>query len=85
MGYLPLRDAKLLSHSVNSMRRYSVKIYNEKKEAMMTKDSHANSQRTSSAGSDSDAILSALCRFGSHDPAYVEETDGLSGTSESKH
>lgn len=66
MSYLPLRDAKLLNHSVNSMRRYSVNIYNEKKEAMLADDDHANTQRTDMACPDSDAILSALCVFESH-------------------
>ena len=75
MSYLPLRDAKLLNSSINSMRRYSVNIYNEKKETMTATDAHANPQRTETGGSDSDVILSALCTLEYHILAYREGTD----------
>ena len=86
MSYLPLRDAKLLSHSVNSMRRYSVKIYNEKKTAMMVKNGYVGPRQMDLNGTgDSDAILSALCTFEFYAPVYDGGTDGLFGISESKY
>ena len=87
MSYLPLRDAKLLSHSVNSIRRYSVKIYDEKKAAMMVKNGYAGHRQMGLNGTeDSDAILSALCMFGFYSASVCDEgTDGSFGISESKY
>ena len=68
------------------MRRYSVKIYNEKKTAMMVKNGYAGPRQMGlNDTEDSDAILSALCMFGFYAPVYDEGTDGLFGISESKY
>lgn len=60
MDYLPLRAVKQLKYAIDSMRHHSLKIYEEKKTAIVANRGDAVTMKASRQEDDSDAILAAL-------------------------
>ncbi len=60
MDYLPLRAVKQLKYAIDSMRHHSLKIYEEKKAAIVANRGDTVTTKASRQEDDSDAILAAL-------------------------
>ncbi|KAI0781643.1 cytochrome P450 [Irpex lacteus] len=73
MDYLPLRAVKQLNYAIGSMRYHSVKIYEEKKTAIMANLRDTVTTKANEREDDSDAILAALIRAN----AEAEAADAL--------
>lgn len=59
MGHLPVHGIRQVSNAIESMRHHSIKIYEEKKAAVMM-DLENASVKATDLENDSDAILAAL-------------------------